>query len=144
MASCRLSGASSPPISWTANCLAELKKPDWITELTRCTHTDMFKQQYHKVKKFCSGTFSEVYRVEKNDRLPAEIPSIFVATHFVAKQPEDCNWFATELFTHRLAQSHRNIVTLFEAFATPGSGNLPALGLAFVFELGTHGLQQQL
>ena len=56
MASCRLSGASSPPISWTDNCLAELKKPEWITELTRCTHTDMFKQQYHKVKKLGSGT----------------------------------------------------------------------------------------
>ena len=56
MASCRLSGASSPPISWTANCLAELKKPEWITELTRCTHTDTFKQQYQKVKKLGSGT----------------------------------------------------------------------------------------
>lgn len=144
MASCRLSGASSPPISWTANCLAELKKPEWITELTRCTHTDTFKQQYQKVKKLGSGTFSKVYRVEKKDRLPTESPSIFVAKHFVAKQPEDCNRFATELFIHRLAQSHRNIVTLFEAFATPGSGNLPVLEFACVFELGMHSLQQHL
>ena len=144
MASCRLSGASSPPISWTANCLAELKKPEWITELTCCTPTDTFKQQYQKVKKLGSGTFSKVYRVEKKDRLPTESPSIFVAKHFVAKQPEDRNRFATELFIHRLAQSHRNIVTLFEAFATPGSGNLPVPEFACVFELGMHSLQQHL
>ena len=36
-----------------------------MTELTRCTHTDVFKQQYHKVKKLGSGTLSKLYRVEK-------------------------------------------------------------------------------
>ena len=103
MALCRLSGTSSPPISWTAACPAELEKPDWITEWTCCTHTDVFKQRYHKVKKLGSGTFSKVYRVEKKDRLPTESPPIFAARHFVAKEPEDRNLFAIDLFTHTVS-----------------------------------------